>query len=267
MLCHVDCQCFNEEGIKIPQKVNKYSPVNMAQHPIRPDSLATLLWEPQISTCSLFVAFTEMKTVIVNVTGVLWELRNFSKAWKTEEQIRFPRKLKYHSKKWNKPETLKLESCFLHNMLLLHWNMRMKLSKNWVIRLDKSKLCKMSWRVNHWWIKKKGTFSNQNSRKKMTYFVQGVSQLGVIFIFVTLFWSFTTLRFSLYADSVTSTVAWKGLSAVKISGSEYSRISVTKKKKPSFQSCESYQVCQLCACRTFLSHEPRLSHEETFPQI
>jgi hypothetical protein len=57
-MCESALKCFSDEGIKIPQKVNKYLPVNVAKHPIRPDSLATLLREPQISNCSLFVAFS-----------------------------------------------------------------------------------------------------------------------------------------------------------------------------------------------------------------
>jgi len=57
-MCESALKCFNDEGIKIPQNVNKYLPVNVAKHPIRPDSLATLLREPQISNCSLFAVFS-----------------------------------------------------------------------------------------------------------------------------------------------------------------------------------------------------------------
>jgi hypothetical protein len=72
---------------------------------------------------------------------------------------KIPQKAKISLKKAEETRNIKARvqriiCCFLHNMLLLHRNMRTELSRNWVIQLGKSKWCKMAWRVNHWWITK-----------------------------------------------------------------------------------------------------------------
>lgn len=135
----------------------------MAHHPIRLESLATLWWEPQISTCSLFVAYsTSLLTQLLRwrqplllQQGAL-RTKELQQAWKTDEEM-IPQKtttisLKAEETRNIKAREFKKRTCY--TTCLLHQNMRMELSRCWVIQLDKSKLCKMAWRVNHWWITK-----------------------------------------------------------------------------------------------------------------
>ena len=149
-------------------------------------------------------------------------------------------------------------------MLLVHWNMRKELSRNWVIQLEKPKLCKMAWKVNHWWIKKWDSLKSELKSKDDLFCARSFSLVSFLFLLPYC----GHLRLSVFRFMLI-------LLRPRLCEKDYQQWRHVEQniytfqwpqKRNSFQSCGSYQVCQLCACRTFLSHVPHLSHKVTFPQ-